>query len=292
MFVASDGYVTFGGCDADATETTPELLSLFPRICGAWDDLNAQPTSSTGPSAEGAIGVSASPGGVTVTWQGVFESTTTGSNTFAIQLLPTGAFSITYQAMSLQDCIAGYAAGGGKATGTEAPVNLSTSTTWGRGTETAIFETFTAAFDLANRTVAFPPVGPILYQGPITSPGPVQVALGAGPADGGLLFVMAGAFATQPGISYGPCGVTIPLNLDPLLLVTLSGFFLFPPTGTLDGHGQFDSWPVNASTLVIQVPPNLGGRGISVWFAFVTVGPPGTPCRLRTISPPAPFVIP
>jgi len=291
-FVSSDGYVTFGGSDLDATETTPELLSLFPRVCGAWDDLNAAPTSTTGPSPEGAISVSATAGGVSVTWQGVFESSTTGSNTFSIQLLPTGAFSIIYQAMSLQDCIAGYSAGGGKTLGNEAPVNLSASSVWGRGTEPAIFEAFTTGFDLANRTLAFPAVGPILFQNQVTSPGPVQVALGAGPADGGLVFVMAGSFATQPGISYGPCGATIPLNLDPLFLVTLSGFFLYPPTGTLDGHGQFDSWPGISSALVIQVPPNLGGRGISVWFGFVTVGPPGTPCRLRTISPPAPFTIP
>jgi hypothetical protein len=193
--------------------------------------------------------------------------------------------------MSLQDAIVGWSAGGGKAVGHEAPVNLSSAASWGTGTETAIYEAFTAGapFDLAGATLTFAGPGAILFQAPVASPSVVPVALGAGPGDGGLTYVIAASLGSQPGISLGPCG-TIGLNVDILLILSLQGLVFFPFTGPLDGQGQLSGWPTAASSpLVLNVPGGLGGLGVTVYTAFVTY--PG-PCIVKTIAPTVPIAIP
>ena len=290
MFVNADGYLCFGGNDVDNTETSPEFLGLFPRIAAAWDDLNAAPNVTTPGAPEGNITVTGTATSVTINYT-VFESPVTGNNQFTVSLNSTGAFQVAYGSMSLQDALVGWAAGGGKAVGGEAPVNLSSAPNWGTGTEAAIYEVFTAAapLDLAGTILSFAGPGAITFQAPIASPSLVPVALGAGPGDGGLTYVIAASLGSLPGISLGPCG-TIGLNVDILLILSLQGLVFFPFTGPLDGEGQLSGWPTAAmSPLVLNVPGGLTGLGVTVWSAFVTY--PG-PCIVKTIAPSAPITIP
>jgi hypothetical protein len=296
VFVRSDGYLSLGGVDIDLSEAVQEHLSLFPRICGAWDDLTA---AAYGPSymPEGSIAVSSTASSVTATYN-VFESgLTTPPNSFSITLNFNGSFSLTYGAMSVRDCLVGYSAGGDKTTGTETQSNLSNQSSWGTGTERALFELFTTAlpFDLANTTRTFAGAGPIIYQGVPASPSTVPVCLGGGLPDANRLYVLAMALGSIPGIPLGACG-TIPLNLDPLmvLVLQLNGAGIITPgiSGPLDGFGQIEGWPAtNNSPLAVVVPSGLGGSAITLYLAFVTL-PGGGGCPFSTISPAAPFTIP
>jgi len=201
LFVHSDGCLTFGGADVDGAESAVKLLSFFPRIAAAWDDLNASPASTAG-APEGAVRAVAVPGGgASVSWNGVFESQTTGSNTFSVALQESGAFAITYGPMTLLDGVVGWAAGGDRTTGAEAGVNLSSRLSWGAGIETALYEVFTpsSTFDLAQSTRSFSGAGPILLQAAPASPGQSPVAFGAGPGDGGKTY----AFALAPAHRLG-----------------------------------------------------------------------------------------
>jgi hypothetical protein len=295
VFVRSDGHLSLGGVDLDLTEATMEHLSLFPRICGAWDDLTA---AAYRPSytPEGSISVSSSANSVTAAYN-VYESGQSVLNTFSITLYFNGSFSLTYGAMSVRDCLVGYSAGGDKTTGAEIQSNLSNQMSWGTGTERAIFELFTTAspFDLANTTRTFAGAGPILYQAAPASPSVVPVCLGGGLPDANRLYVLAMALGSIPGIPLGACG-TIPLNLDPLmvLVLQLNGAGIITPgiSGPLDGFGQIEGWPAtNNSPLAVVVPSGLGGSAITVYLAFVTL-PGGGGCPFSTISPAAPFTIP
>jgi hypothetical protein len=295
VFVRSDGYLSLGGADIDIIESTPEHLSLFPRICGAWDDLTA---AAFGPSytPEGSISVTSTPSSVTATYN-VFETGQSVLNTFSITLSFNGSFSLTYGAMGVRDCLVGYSAGGDKTTGAETSSNLSSQMSWGTGTERAVFEQFTIAstFDLANTTRTFAGAGPILYQAAPASPSVVPVCLGGGLPDANKLYVLAMSLGSVPGLPLGACG-TIPLNLDPLmvLILQLSGAGIITPgiSGPLDGFGQIEGWPAtNNSPLAVVVPSGLGGSAITVYLAFVTL-PGGGGCPFSTISPAAPFTIP
>ena len=179
-----------------------------------------------------------------------------------------------------------------------APSNLSSQSSWGTGTERAIFEQFTTTspFDLANSTRTFAGAGPIIYQAAPASPSVVPVALGAGLGDANKTHVLAMALGSTPGIPIGGgCG-TIPLNLDPLmvLILQLNGAGILTPgiQGVLDGRGQHGGWPnaPTASPLAVNVPGGHTGLGVTLYLAFVTY--PGGGCPFATISPAATFAIP
>jgi hypothetical protein len=279
-FFHTDGYVSFGGSDARPQGLPLRLLSLFPRICGAWTDLTTLPF----PPPEGRLSVAAVPGSVTFQWS------VSGAQ-FSIRLNADGSFVLAWGAMSFAaSSVVGYSTGGGTATGAETPVAFTTATSWGTGRETAIYQAFPSGFPLAQRTLNFAAVGPILWQRPITSPGTVPVAFGAGAADAGLVYLIAASLGSQPGIAIPGCG-TIPLNFDPILVLTMSGAVLTASSGTLDGLGVAAGWPAAIpSPVAMLVPAGLAGRGIVLHLAFVTIGPPG-PCRFRTISSAVPFRI-
>ncbi len=92
---------------SDYTETVSEFLTDPARIAPCWDDLN--------PSSGGDVYFDTAAGVAYVTWDGVPEFSNTGSNTFQLQLFPSGEFVLAYQAMSIADCLVGYSAGGGVA---------------------------------------------------------------------------------------------------------------------------------------------------------------------------------
>jgi hypothetical protein len=299
VFVHSDGCLTFGGADLDGAESAPKLLSLFPRIAAAWDDLNPSPASTAG-APEGAVRAAEAPGGgVNVSWSGVFESPSAGSNTFSIALQESGAFALTYGPMTLLDCIVGHAAGGDRTTGAEAGVNLSSRLSWGVGIETAIYEVFTptSPIDLAQSTRSFAGASPILLQAAPASPGQSPVVLGAGPWDGGRSYAFALALGSVPGIQIGSCP-NLPMNLDPMLVLMLvyNGLGIVTPAsfGTMDGFGQQTGWPVrpSASPVVLNIPAGLGALQLTFWMGFVTWPGNGGDCPFGTISPALPLAIP
>jgi hypothetical protein len=280
-FFNADGYLSFGGTDGARFGTPARLLGFFPRICGLWADYRTMLYG--GPEA--VLTVVAGPGTLAFRWY-------LGAAQFAILLRTDGSFSLVYGAVSSPaTSVAGYSTGGGTATGSEAQVALTSRTSWGSGTETAIFQEVLTPSTLAWQTFSFAPAGPILYQRPVTSPGAIPIALGAGAADAGLVWVIGAALGSQPGIALPGCG-TIPLNPDPVLQLTMGGALIQPFLGALDGRGERTGWPVaRLSPVTLQVPAGLGGLGLVLWVAIVTVAPPGSPCPFRTISPAVPFRI-
>jgi hypothetical protein len=118
----------------------------------------------------------------------------------------------------------------------------------------------------------------------------VRVAIGAAPQDLGKSYVVAMALGSTPGITIPGCA-TIPLNLDPLFLLSLQGVVILNNIGVLDGWAQKDGWPASppGSPIAVLVPPGLP-TGVTAWIAFVTF-PGGGACPLSTISPAARFTI-
>ncbi|MBK8977258.1 MAG: PepSY domain-containing protein [Planctomycetes bacterium] len=98
------GLVTGAHAGTDYTESVTEFLSAPARIAAFWDDLN--------PASAGAVYFDRLSGSAVVTWAGVPEFPSTGSNTLQIQLFPSGEFILAYQAVSSGDGLVGYSAGG------------------------------------------------------------------------------------------------------------------------------------------------------------------------------------
>ena len=288
-FMNSDGYVCLGFnvINQPYDFTTLRMLDGFPRIAPLWSNYRTNP-NGFGP--EGSYRVTTGANAVTFTWTDVPDWTLIGANNFSLTLGPGRVFTTTYGAVTVTDGLVGLSNGGGKTIGSEMPVTLSTQTQpVGSGSETAIFEVFQGNFNLTG-SIPYTGASPILYQGPVTSPGLVRIAIGAAPQDGGKNYVVAMALGSSPGISIPGCA-TIPLNLDPLFLLSLQGLVILNHLGVLDGWGQKDGWPAvpPGSPIAVPVPPGLP-TGFTAWVAFVTY-PGGGPCPLSTISPAQRFTI-
>ena len=121
VFVNSNGNLTFGSGDTDFSESVGEFLSDQPRIAPLWDDLS--------PNNGGQITVEFGTGEATVTFDGVPEFFSTGSNTFAVTMRSDGSVTIAYGAVSAGDGIAGITPGGSIPGGPGA-VDLSSSANW------------------------------------------------------------------------------------------------------------------------------------------------------------------
>jgi hypothetical protein len=135
VFVNSNGNLTFGSGDTDFSETVAELLNDQPRIAALWDDLS--------PNNGGLVLVEEDVGSWSVSFLGVPEFVSTGSNSFTVTLFSDGTVQVDYGAMSALDGIAGVTQGGGAANPGES--NLSSSPTWPvLGTT---YEQFTGAAD-------------------------------------------------------------------------------------------------------------------------------------------------
>jgi hypothetical protein len=101
VFIGSNGFLTFGAGDTDFSESVSDLLGGPPRIAPMWDDLN--------PSAGGTITADEVAGDYVVTYTGVPEFPSAGSNTFTVTLRSDGSFNFDYGAISASDGLVGRA---------------------------------------------------------------------------------------------------------------------------------------------------------------------------------------
>lgn len=147
VFVNANGNLTFGSGDTDFSESVAEFLNDQPRIAPLWDDLS--------PNNGGLVIVDGNAGSWTVSFVGVPEFVSTGSNTFSVTLQPSGQVTIAYGAVSALDGLAGVSPGGGAADPGES--DLSSSGSWPVAGVT--YELFNAAgpFDLSGMTLLFLP---------------------------------------------------------------------------------------------------------------------------------------
>jgi hypothetical protein len=107
VFVNSNGNLTFGSGDTDFSESVSEFLSDQPRIAPLWDDLS--------PNNGGLVIVGGDSSSLTVTFDGVPEFVSTGSNTFSVTMDADGSVDIQYGPVSATDGLVGVTEGGGAA---------------------------------------------------------------------------------------------------------------------------------------------------------------------------------
>lgn len=107
VFVNSNGNLTFGSGDSDFSESISEFLNDQPRIAPLWDDLS--------PNNGGLVSADFGNGSATISFNGVPEFFSTGSNTFAVTLSADGSVDIQYAGISAVDGLVGVTEGGGAA---------------------------------------------------------------------------------------------------------------------------------------------------------------------------------
>ncbi|MBI4639566.1 MAG: hypothetical protein HY731_02665, partial [Candidatus Tectomicrobia bacterium] len=131
VFIGSNGYLTFGAGDTDFSESVSDFLGPEPRIAIFFDDLN--------PGASGDVFVNQFPDRFVVTYNGVPEFSSTGSNTFQIILFNDGRVQFGYRDLTARDAIVGISPGGSPAP-PSVQINYSTGTPFSTEGPVAIFE--------------------------------------------------------------------------------------------------------------------------------------------------------
>ncbi|PIE02910.1 MAG: hypothetical protein CSA81_05260 [Acidobacteria bacterium] len=105
VFIASNGFITFGSGDDDYSESLAEHFEL-PRISGVYDDLN--------PNNGGTISSQEFSDRFVVTFEEVSEYGSSSSNvTFQIELFHNGNISVTWLEIGPSDGISGFSQGQG-----------------------------------------------------------------------------------------------------------------------------------------------------------------------------------
>ncbi len=104
FYIGSNGYITFGSGDSEWDESLGEHFSR-PRISGLYDDFS--------PQNGGGVWWEEFDDRVAVTWLDVPEYTTTGSNTFQVEMFYNGALALSYLSCTANDGIVGLSAGDG-----------------------------------------------------------------------------------------------------------------------------------------------------------------------------------
>ena len=107
VFVNSNGNLTFGSGNTDWSESVPEFLAGAPRIAPLWVDLS--------PNNGGLVTVEYGSGSAMVSFVGVPEFFSTGSNTFSVTMYADGSVDIQYDGVSATDGLVGVTEGGGAA---------------------------------------------------------------------------------------------------------------------------------------------------------------------------------
>jgi hypothetical protein len=145
VWVNSNGNLTFGSGDTDFSESVAELLNDQPRIAPLWDDLS--------PNNGGLVIADGDAASMTVTFSGVPEFPSTGSNTFSVTLFATGNYIVSYGGVTAIDGLVGTTQGGGAAN--PGPTNLSDGGPFSRSGTT--YELFNAGnpFDLTGEVLMF-----------------------------------------------------------------------------------------------------------------------------------------
>ncbi|MDH3815101.1 MAG: hypothetical protein OEV48_11480 [Acidobacteriota bacterium] len=147
VYVNSNGNLTFGSGDTDFSESVSELLSGQPRIAPLWVDLS--------PNNGGQVVVEYGSGSATVSFIGVPEFFSTGSNTFSVTMYDDGTYEINFGAVSATDGITGTTEGNGAAD--PGPTDLSAGGPFPAAGTT--YEQFTGGnpFDLTGANLSFLP---------------------------------------------------------------------------------------------------------------------------------------
>ncbi|MCK4659057.1 MAG: hypothetical protein KAV82_05995 [Phycisphaerae bacterium] len=104
FYVGDNGYITFTSGDTAYNESLTHHFQM-PRISALFDDLSAP--------HGGTITWKQVADRIAVTWDGVPEYTSTGSNTFQIEMFFDGRIHITWLQVSSNDSIVGLSPGGG-----------------------------------------------------------------------------------------------------------------------------------------------------------------------------------
>lgn len=144
VFVNSNGNLTFGGGDADFSESESEFLNELPRIAALWDDLS--------PNQGGLVTVEEDATSWTVTFDNVPEFFASTGNTFSVTLNASGAISISYDGIASVDSVVGITEGGGAAAG---QTDLSAGGPYSNSGTTYQQFTFGDTFDLDGTTLDF-----------------------------------------------------------------------------------------------------------------------------------------
>jgi hypothetical protein len=153
VYVNANGNLTFGASSSDFSESAADMLNGPPRIAGLWDDLN--------PSQGGSVYYTTTNNTFTVTWDGVPEFFSTGSNTFSIELKQgSSQATVDYGDLSATDGLAGVSCGAALTGGLEPQVEINdspNSTTHNFNGNTALYEVFSFSNpnDLANYSVKY-----------------------------------------------------------------------------------------------------------------------------------------
>ena len=147
VYVNSNGNLTFGSGNIDFSESVSDLLSDQPRIAPLWVDLS--------PNNGGQVVVEYGSGSATVSFIGVPEFFSTGSNTFSVTMYDDGTYEINFGAVSATDGITGTTEGNGAAD--PGPTDLSAGGPFPAAGTT--YEQFTGGnpFDLTGANLSFLP---------------------------------------------------------------------------------------------------------------------------------------
>jgi len=147
VYVNSNGNLTFGSGDTDFSESVSEFLSDQPRIAPLWDDLS--------PNNGGQVIVEYGSGSATVSFIGVPEFFSTGSNTFSVTMYDDGTYEIDFGLVSATDGLTGTTEGNGAAD--PGPTDLSAGGPFAAAGTT--YEQFTGGnpFDLTGANLSFLP---------------------------------------------------------------------------------------------------------------------------------------
>jgi len=102
FWIGSNGYVTFGSGDSTLAESYTNHFGL-PRVSALFDDLN--------PALAGSVTWKQLADRAAVTWEGVPETGTGGSNTFQIELFFDGTITISHLGITANDAVVGLSEG-------------------------------------------------------------------------------------------------------------------------------------------------------------------------------------
>jgi hypothetical protein len=145
----TNGRITFGSNDTDATETSVDLGGDI-TVAGIWDDLRSSGTST--------MEWMEFSDAVAFYWLDVPESTGSTVTTFSIVLFDDGRILLDYGAVGLTDGLAGWSCGIGSV-GSETDLTTTMDALgagrWGLGTasENAYWELFGSDNDLDDRVI-------------------------------------------------------------------------------------------------------------------------------------------
>ena len=102
FYVGSNGYITFDSGDTDYTESLGDHFDQV-RISALFDDLN--------PNSGGTVSAKTLADRIAVTWEDVPEYSSTGSNTFQVELFFDGRIHLTWAGVTSSDSIVGLSEG-------------------------------------------------------------------------------------------------------------------------------------------------------------------------------------